>query len=309
MEAAGDNMYKPVLIDFSLAKVVDPQILYGASYASLVAKAAKECPTKSGETEPTHTSEVGTPTYRAPEVVDRKPYGLPSDIWSVGVVLLELMGGACLEAVKDNGATRIISERLQELKDQPFPNLIRGLLQVDPEKRLTARQALDSEVFRKFGCATEQSTFRVLNIGEAMPLDGEEDDENDCNGFNKLKNQKSKNKRVDPIILKRYRTIQKVCSCLKWNHPLTAEAALTYSIQMAQLDSVDDLSESQALLDCVVLAHKFFERELSNLSNLADGGGGALFNDWTVEQYLDNESTLFMLMDFSLYPRRLHRLI
>ena len=39
---------------------------------------------RSRKQEMTHTCEVGTVTYTAPEVVDCKPYGLASDMWSVG---------------------------------------------------------------------------------------------------------------------------------------------------------------------------------------------------------------------------------
>jgi serine/threonine protein kinase len=301
LEDAGDGMYRPVLIDFSLAKIMDPKIIYGKNAQSLDAE----------ETEATHTGSIGTPTYRAPEVVDRQPYGLPSDLWSVGVILLEVLQGKTLEANKDNGAIRLVSEGVEALpKDQPFPNLIRGLLQNDPEKRWTARHALDSEVFRKFGFTTHDKTFRILNVNEALPFDIEEDDEdsgeNDAAGAN-TKNQKNNDKqgkkRADKTLLKRYQIIQKVCSSMKWNNPMTAQAALTYSIQMSQLDEVDDMKESQALLDCVVLAHKFFEKDVCYLQELEVGEGGPMFKNWTFEQYIDNEGTLLMMLDFCLYPR------
>jgi hypothetical protein len=90
---------------------------------------------------------------------------------------------------------------------------------------------------------------------------------------------------------------------MEWNNPLTAQAALTYSIQMSELCEVDDLEESQALLDCVVLAHKFFERDLSALEDLGTNGI-SFFRKWDIEEYVDNETTVFMMMDFCLYPRQ-----
>ena len=88
---------------------------------------------------------------------------------------------------------------------------------------------------------------------------------------------------------------------MEWDNPMTAQAALTYSIQASQLDDVDDIENSQMLLDCIVLAHKFFERHRYDLNELENEGGK--FDGWDLEQYVDNECTIFMLMDFSLYPR------
>lgn len=36
-------------------------------------------------------SQAGTPYYMCPEIVENKPYDLKADVWSVGIVLYELM--------------------------------------------------------------------------------------------------------------------------------------------------------------------------------------------------------------------------
>lgn len=36
-------------------------------------------------------AEVGTPYYTSPEMCSSKPYGYPSDVWSLGVVLYEML--------------------------------------------------------------------------------------------------------------------------------------------------------------------------------------------------------------------------
>jgi hypothetical protein len=67
---------------------------------------------------------------------------------------------------------------------------------------------------------------------------------------------------------------------------------------------LDDITQSQSLLDCVVLAHRFWETEVYNLKELDAAEKGA-FGSWSLEEYIDNEATLFMIMDYCLYPRRI----
>ncbi|KAG7354909.1 serine/threonine protein kinase [Nitzschia inconspicua] len=168
-DAGDDVLFHPILIDFSLAKVTRPGFIMATVSDGLLPD-----PDDSTEEGQTHTPSVGTPTYRAPEVVAEEPYGLPSDLWSVGVVLLELLRGKEIEALKDKGATALISEYVSQLPEgQPFPTLIRGLLEPDPAKRWTARQALQCPLFEKFGLA--QSKHPPIYLPIALPLDCESD--------------------------------------------------------------------------------------------------------------------------------------
>ena len=74
---------------------------------------------------------------------------------------------------------------------------------------------------------------------------------------------------------------------------------------MEQLDDeLDDLQQSAALLDCVVLAFRFWEREVLDLECLEEHDTG-LFAQWNLAEYVDNETTLFLLLDYCLYPRML----
>ena len=298
------GIYEPVLIDFSLAKIVDPSVV--------IQDAEKMMPpllVEDGE-ETTHTPSVGTPTYRAPEVIAEDEYSFPSDLWSVGVCLLELLRGKALEVQKDKGALTLIQGCLDELpKDQPFPDLIRGLLEINPSKRLTARQALEAKVFQKFGLLVHPKTYHRLQIHRSLPLDNqetntEEQKENSCQSVcNSVRSGKSKKKhRVDPTVVKRFQRISRVCHAMEWDNPMTVQAALTFSIQMSTLCDIDDPDDTQALLDCCVLAQKFFERHLSDLTEL--GSSHSIFKDWDMDNYVDNEGTLFMMMDFCLYPRQ-----
>ncbi len=295
-----DGVLEPVLIDFSLAKIVDPSIVISGG------ENMKQTVAEEGET--THTPAIGTPTYRAPEVIAEEEYSFPSDLWSVGVCLLELLRGKGLEVLKDKGALMLIKDCLTDLpKDQPFPSLIRGLLEIDPEKRLTAREALESAVFQKHGLRVHPKTYTQFNIQVAMPFENQEDDESkeqkeNATPAKTIQRRKTGKTKGDSILCKRFQRITKICRAMEWDNPLTAQAALTYSIQMKELCDVDDVQEPQGLLDCVILAHKFFERHLTDLTELMVSH--YLFEHWDLDEYVDNEGTIFMMMDFCLYPRQ-----
>jgi serine/threonine protein kinase len=329
-EDTDEELYHPVVIDFSLAKITRPEYVMGTVVDGLLPE--DDADDVEG---PTHTPTVGTPTYRAPEVVAGKSYDLASDLWSVGVVLLELLRGKEIEALKDKGAIALIGEYVSKLpKDQPFPTLIRGLLEPDPSKRWTAHHALQCPLFQKFDL--RELTHAPIYLPLALALDSEADfvpehgmlgsrgtlmnqgKENNMVGPTTTSQVKKKNKKskLDSKLVKRWKMIEKICSWMEWNNPLTSHAAMTYSQQMEELledenaDGIDNLEESQILLDCVVLAHKFFERHLSDRESVEELYHHFAKLDFDIEEYCNNESTILMLMDFCLYPRVLgHRYI
>jgi serine/threonine protein kinase len=210
-----------------------------------------------------------------------------------------MLNNHTLEATKNKAGFKHIEEIKENLPDQPFANLVRGLLTVDPEKRLTARQALKSPLFEKFGL--EPPTVKIINIHTALPLEEEESDEEMTENA-KPNKRTSKKAKKNPVLKKRMKLIRKLCKEIDCKHSMTASAALVFSHQMfLQIDDMlDDMSESQTLLDCVVLAAKFFETELLNVKELEGSGS---FKSWSLQDYYDNEGTIWMLMDHCLYPR------
>jgi len=277
-ESVNDDTIKPILIDFSLAKFVDgPNAVLPPGS--------------------THTGEVGTPTYVAPECVKKESYGLKSDLWSVGVVLLESLIGE-LDAEKDKDAARIIEEKKASLPESPFVNLIRCLLEPDAEKRLSAREALALPVFEKFNL--HLPPIQLLNIDTALPDEDEYDD--DCENENKSNNisktKSSKHKKLSP----RERLVKKLCAELESKNPKTEVAALMYAKKMEQLDDeLENISETQTLLDCVVIANKFYEQELIDIDNLAEEYPS--FEIFDIDTFRDNEVALCSLTDYCLYLR------
>ncbi|KAJ3674657.1 hypothetical protein LUZ60_005273 [Juncus effusus] len=93
---------------------------------------------------------VGSPYYMAPEVL-RRNYGPEIDIWSAGVILYILLsGGPPFWAETEQGVAKAILKGVIDFERSPWPqisnnakNLIRGMLEMDPKKRLTAQQVLD----------------------------------------------------------------------------------------------------------------------------------------------------------------------
>lgn len=119
-----DEDHNPVLADYTLSKIFHGVCTHG-----------------------THTDKIATATYRAPEVVAKKPYGLPADVWSVGVLFYELYTGSQLRVERDKDALDFLFHQIPKFKNTPLGRMVRGLLIIDPRKRWTLRQALESEIF------------------------------------------------------------------------------------------------------------------------------------------------------------------
>eukprot|EP00927_Polykrikos_kofoidii_P044910 TRINITY_DN38778_c0_g1_i1.p1 TRINITY_DN38778_c0_g1~~TRINITY_DN38778_c0_g1_i1.p1 ORF type:complete len:918 (-),score=101.96 TRINITY_DN38778_c0_g1_i1:89-2842(-) len=86
------------------------------------------------------TSTVGTPSYLSPEICKNNPYGMKSDMWSLGVILYEL---ACLKVPFHASNLPAIAYMICTSEPKPLPDefgtamceLVRSLLQKDPAKR------------------------------------------------------------------------------------------------------------------------------------------------------------------------------
>jgi len=334
-DVGGNNkgvLWRPILIDFSCAKRVS-----SSSNVDDGEDEDHQAQTEIDHRHARHTGEVGTAAYTAPEIVAEQPYGLSSDLWSVGVVLLELLTGRPLQAMKDRHAAACISNLLNsELKnpEQPFPNLLKeGLLRQDPLERLTARQALAHDLFAKFDfeAPPDRGAAKVVDIGEALPLGSVDEDDheeehkgepsrsapqesgtenaspNNHGGGGGSNNSRGRNRQnrnhPNRIMERRTKFIEEACRQLESRNPTTPKAALEYSQALTELDdAIDDTRNSQSLLNCVVLAYRFFELEVLDLKELDDEDKGT-FARWSLDDYVDDEATIFMLLDFCLYPR------
>lgn len=94
-------------------------------------------------------STVGTPSYLSPEICKNNPYGMKSDIWSLGIILYEL---ACLKVPFQAGNLPAMAYMICTSEPKPLPEefgtalseLVRALLQKDPANRPPVSKVLQN---------------------------------------------------------------------------------------------------------------------------------------------------------------------
>lgn len=140
-----------VICDFGLATMVLPD----------------GCARRSGEEDPHHRLPdfyiekqsycFGTPQSTAPEVVLRNSYGFPSDMWSLGVMIYEIITGRLPWGGEYETTTELYETIMQtdpefvprEWLDAGLCLITLRLLRKDPSRRPTMGELLFSHVFQE----------------------------------------------------------------------------------------------------------------------------------------------------------------
>ena len=95
------------------------------------------------------SSDIGTPSYTAPEILGTREYGAKCDLWSIGVITFELLVGYLPFDAFDCGFLATIERGEFQFKEDDWEeispsakDLIRKLLNPDPDLRISAQEAL-----------------------------------------------------------------------------------------------------------------------------------------------------------------------
>ncbi|XP_028670038.1 eukaryotic translation initiation factor 2-alpha kinase 1 isoform X1 [Erpetoichthys calabaricus] len=122
---------------------------FGLACKDLILESEEPSPTEASS-EFSHTSGVGTYIYAAPEQLRGSHYDSQSDMYSVGIMALELFQPFRTEMERIKTLTELREGNIQDSFTQQWPSLakfIKLLTNPDPLQRPSAAQLLQSELF------------------------------------------------------------------------------------------------------------------------------------------------------------------
>ena len=113
---------------------------------------------------------IGSAYYIAPEVLSRN-YSELCDLWSCGVIMYILLTGRPpFNGINEDEIMKKIKEGNYDLSKYPWgiisedaKDLVKGLLQVDPKKRYTAKEALAHKWFESEKIKANKSAYDIKN--------------------------------------------------------------------------------------------------------------------------------------------------
>ena len=118
---------------------------------------------------------VGTPCWMAPEVMQQQPYDFKADIWSFGILALELAYGqapfAKYPPIKvvmltiSNNPPVLDRDATKHKYSKHFKEMIELCLQKDPSKRQTAEKLLHHHFFRQ----AKRKQYLINNLISLIP--------------------------------------------------------------------------------------------------------------------------------------------
>ena len=144
-----------------------------------------------------HT-QAGTPSYAAPEVWMEKPYGLKSDIWSLGCVLYEIISLHCPfrgENIVELYNKILVGEfsRIPNKFSDDLNLIVLKMINLDPDKRLSCDELLGCQIIRKRMDLSKNHIFKNGSNRRLKVYENEVKNNNNFNANNENNNSIDKN--------------------------------------------------------------------------------------------------------------------
>jgi serine/threonine protein kinase len=253
-----DDDMTAVLCDFSLTKFFTP--IVGNNMKGI-----------------THTPEVGTSTYRAPEQIWDDYYSFPADIWSAGVVILELFHGMIPEELKEKVALRHIQDLRKKFGKKPLPRLLARLLSQEPKHRPTAQEALKMELFNGYSVPKHQKVLYKQLTPKPKPKGNKKRRNNPAARISRMKKGILEKKPLTEY--------EKIAKMFEYENPMTCEAAEVYHDK-----------SGEKIIDCMLVASKMYEYFTLDIINDV-----SVVEGFEIERYLVAEKKILMAMDYCLF--------
>jgi calcium/calmodulin-dependent protein kinase I len=126
------------------------------------------------------TTPCGTPSYVAPEILERTPYDTRVDMWSLGVIVYIILGGyPPFIGQNHRELFRKIRKGQYEFHDEYWgqvsgdaKDFISSLLTVNPSKRLSARASLTNK-WMKEDCTALEAQNLGVNLDQLKKFNAE----------------------------------------------------------------------------------------------------------------------------------------
>ena len=110
----------------------------------------------------THTGEIATETYRAPEILTENGYGFGVDIWSLGITFYEMYTRLskedeiykkiCINKNNkydyDKNMIKFLSDEFHKFKKTKLGYMILRMLEINPKYRITAEQLVEYDFIK-----------------------------------------------------------------------------------------------------------------------------------------------------------------